>query len=129
MKNLLVLMSACTLVAIACKKSNNMPSSLSLIQHKWMVVSQNGEALRYVGTANDYYAFNVNNTLYRFVDNIRDTSSYSLSSNGQTLSFYQITNGVQSATPLNYTIKILNSNQFIISHAEGIIFSLDSLKR
>jgi hypothetical protein len=126
----IILTLGCVLIAIACKKSNHpSPSTLSLIQHKWMLVSHNGEALRYVGTANDYYDFNTDNKLYRFVDSVRDTSAYTLSADSKTVSLYPISNGVQSASPMNYSIKTITQNQFIISYASSPIYVLDSLKR
>ena len=129
-KSTIVLMVSFVLIASACKKSSQQPpSTLSLIQHKWMLVSETGEALRYVGTAVDYYDFNTDNKLYRFVDSTRDTSAYVLSTDSKTIALFPIVNGVQSSTAMNYTINSLTQNQFIISYASIPIFVLDSLKR
>ena len=118
------------ITTFSCKKNYNGSSkNPGLIQHKWEVVSVNGEALRYVGTPDDYYNFSTDGNLYQHVSNINDTLAYVLLSDGSTISFYQITDGVKSSTPSNYTIKSLTSSQFIISHFSGIVYSLDSLKR
>ncbi len=118
---------ACTI--FSCKKSNNNSAALQLLQHKWMIISLNGEALRYTGMQGDYFDFATDNKLYRYFNNMHDTSVYNLYSNGQTLSLYQITNGVKSNTPDNYHVGSLNDSQLIISFSSGSIFAIDSLKR
>jgi hypothetical protein len=117
------------IMIVSCKKDNNHSSNLTLIQHTWMVVSENGEALHYAGTPGDYFDFAPDNKLYRYVDKIYDTSAYTLLPDGRTLSVFPILHGVESATPMNFNIKSLTGTDLILYYSSGIIFSLDSLKR
>lgn len=115
----------------SCKKSHTNPSfNLALIQHKWMLVSHNGEALRYIGTAGDYYNFAADNFLYRYINSVRDTIYYNLLSDGKTMSLYPAINGIRTNVATNYDIKILDSSHFVIETSPGgIVNVLDSLKR
>ena len=114
----------------SCKKQvDNTTATLALLQHKWMVTSLNGEALRYIGATGDYYNFSTNNFLYRFINKNYDTLSYSVQSNGKTLVVYPIVDGAKSAEPTNYNIKVLDSSELIIDYAAGTFHAIDSLKR
>ena len=127
---LLTLLIIFVFIASSCKKSKNLPSySLTSIQHKWMLVSHNGEALRYVGTPEDYYNFSTNDFLYVYVDKIYDTMAYVLLPDKKTLTFYPITNGVRSILGTNYEIKLLDNSQFILGTDFTNFNILDSLKR
>jgi hypothetical protein len=131
MKNLLIIVVGLVgLLIISCKKtSTGAPDTLSLIQHKWMIISVNGEALRYVGTANDYFNFSTNGFLYIYMGSRYDTSAYTLLSDNITLLLYPVTNGIKSNVALNSKIKVLTNNQFIFAGSSGVINSIDSLKR
>jgi hypothetical protein len=118
------------LLPVFCKKTgSDTTAALALIRHKWMLVSHNGEALRYVGTAGDYYDFNVNNLLYEYAAQTYDTLAYKLQADNKTLVMYPITNGIKSTVPVNYTIKVLDSSHFVLGNFGSVVFSLDSLKR
>jgi hypothetical protein len=118
------------LIPISCKKAGqNTTATLALIQLKWILVSHNGEALRYVGTANDYYDFNVNNMLYQYIDKNYDTLAYTLQSDNKTLLMYPVTNGIKSTEPVTYTIKVLDAGHFVIGSFGTVVNILDSLKR
>lgn len=132
MKTLFVtLILICAVGIISCKKSHDdVSKNLALIQHNWKIVSLNGEALRYVGTSDDYFNFSANNILYVHAGGNNDTSAYTLLSDAHTLAIYPITNGVKSLTAANYNINILSDTAFVISyHATPNTNSLDSLKR
>lgn len=132
MKNLFLgLFITFALAIFSCKKANNNSgNTLSLIQHKWMLVSSTGEALRYVGLAGDYYDFSSDNFLYIHLSNTYDTIAYKLLSDNKTLSFYPVINGVRNNVATNYNIKLLNNNQFILSTNFNVGFTyMDSLKR
>lgn len=129
MKTLLLSVALFGACVMSCKKNNNNSPNLLLLQHKWMVISENGEALRYAGMPSDYWNFATDSKLYTYVNQVYDTSVYSLHSDGQTLSLYQITNGARSNTAVDFTLRSLNDTQLILSHSSGIISSLDSLKR
>ncbi|HXB44657.1 MAG TPA: hypothetical protein VNV85_11390 [Puia sp.] len=131
MRNLfMILVGFVALLIISCKKtSTNGVDTLSLMQHKWMIISVNGEALRYVGTANDYFNFSTNGFLYEYMGSRYDTSAYTLLSDDITLLLYPVTNGVKSNIASNYNIKVLTSNQFIIASSNSNFHSIDSLKR
>lgn len=94
-----------------------------------MLVSHNGEALRYVGAPEDYYNFSTNDFLYVYVDKIYDTMAYVLLPDKKTLTFYPITNGVRSILGTNYEIKLLDNSQFILGTHFTNFNILDSLKR
>ena len=134
MKNLFqTLLLVFGLTFVSCKKTDNNNSSakLELLQHKWTLISRNGEVLRYVGTGNDYYNFFTDNILYRYVQNIYDTSYYKLSpADNNILLLYPIRNGIQSDTATNYDIGELTTTRLVVSL--GImptINVIDSLKR
>ena len=127
-----VFLSVCFLsvFTLACKKNNNTSSkNLLLLQHKWMVVSVNGEALRYVGSSEDYYNFSTDNFLYTYVNKNYDTANYRLISDGRTLLLYHVVNKLKSNTPTTFNIIALANSQLILSNHNGILFALDSLKR
>jgi len=126
-----VLLLVNTMSIFSCKKNHaNPPFNLSLIQHKWSLVSHNGEALRYVGVPGDYYNFALDNFLYRYINKVYDTMYYSLLSDNKTLSLYPAKNGVRTNVAMNYDIKILDSSHFVIESNIGRISSiLDSLGR
>ena len=92
MKNLFKAIALiCSVSIVACEKSDNNGShNLALIQHKWSVLSVNGEALRYVGTTEDYYNFVADHILYRYVAGKYDTSYYTLLADDNTLLLYPI---------------------------------------
>ena len=119
------------MAAFSCKKVHNNPTAdLSLIQHKWMLVSHNGEALRYVGTPDDYYNFSIDNFLYMYVGKTYDTMAYTLLPDNKTLSLYPVINGVRTSVATNYTIKMLDNHQFVLGTNFNMVVSvLDSLKR
>ncbi len=131
MKKLLITLAGFfAIVPFSCKKNaNDDAATLSLIQHKWMVVSINGEVLRYVGTPADYYNFDTDKILYEYVHDSYDTFAYSLQSGNHTLALYPIVNGVKSNTPASYEIKVLNDSQFIFGNSGVPVVTLDSLKR
>ncbi len=119
-----------SMIPISCKKSGGeTTATLALIQHKWMLVSHNGEALRYVGTADDYYNFNINDTLYRYIDKNYDTLAYTLQGDNKTVAMYSITNGVKYPVPITYTINVLDAGHFVLGSFGLPIYILDSLKR
>lgn len=113
----------------SCKKDNT-SADLSLLKHKWQIVSLNGEVFRYVGHANDYFDFR-NDTLIEFYDGHYDTLYYQLANGGQTLNFYPILNGSRTATGYAQNIRTLTGSQLIIfsNSSSPIINILDSLRR
>src|SRR5258708_35871192 len=118
------------MATFSCKKVNNgTMASLALIQHKWMLISQNGEAFRYVGTADDYYNFKTDNLLYKYVNKNYDTLAYTLLRDNKTLALYPVVNGMKSTVPAKYTINVLDTARFVISNISTVIYSIDSLKR
>lgn len=113
----------------SCDKDN--PSSAhSLLEHKWQIVSLNGEVYRYVGHANDYFDFR-DDTLIIFYDSHYDTLYYQLTNGGKTLDFYPILNGSRSATGYAQTIQTLTASQLILfsNSTNPPIQVLDSLRR
>lgn len=95
-----------------------------------MLISHNGEALRYVGAAGDYYNFEINGTLNEHINNSLDTLVYNLSTDGQMLSAYSVINGIKSETPVIYKIEVLTTSSLILSGSSGSGAQiLDSLKR
>ncbi len=129
-KLFLVAVALSAIYIISCRKTNHSSSgNLSLIQHKWMVVSINGEALRYLGTADDYYNFGTDGILYRYVGKNYDSSAYTLLSDNRSLLLYPIVNGIKSSTASDYNIVILSNAQFVITSSVTMFHTLDSLKR
>ncbi len=115
---------------LGCKKTGGgAASTISLMQHQWMIVSVNGEALRYLGKAGDYFNFATDGFLYEHMSNIYDTAAYTLLADNSSLLLYPIINGVKSTVASNYKIKLLSNNQFIIGGTISNITALDSLKR
>lgn len=102
-----------------------------MLQHKWTLVSRNGEALRYVGEPGDYFDFNTDGKLYEHISNTNDTFAYSYSAAGKTLLLYPVLNGIQSRTGENHNIDVLTDSALIISmyisHPGGP--AVDSLRR
>jgi len=132
MKNLsLVLLIIFAIAAFSCKKTHeNSAGNLALLQHKWMLVSHNGEALRYVGSAADYYNFSTDNFLYLYINKNYDTMAYVLLPDNKTLSFYPVVNGVRINLATNYDIKVLDDHRLIIGTNLSLLPNmLDSLKR
>lgn len=121
-----------SLAIISCKKTGNNDNSqkLALIQHTWSVVSINGEALRYEGTANDYYNFAVDHFLYRYIGTRYDTSYYQLSADGASLLLYPVVNGTRSNAAATYHLTALSETRLVLSASimPGVS-SVDSLKR
>jgi hypothetical protein len=117
-----------SLSAGSCKKENTQ-ANLSLLQHKWSIVSLRGEALYYAGKPQDYFDFNTDSMVYYFVGGIYDTAVYSLSSNGQTLSLYAITNGIRTSSASNEEIDVLTNTQLVFHSSQVGFATLDSLKR
>jgi len=119
-------------VTESCTKSNNMPyADLHMIQHKWALVSQNGEALRYVGKPGEYFDFDSTGVLFEHFLNVTDTFDYNVSSDGKKLVLYSVLNGAKSGTGVNYNIDILTDSQFIFSsHSSNPpVNFVDSLRR
>jgi hypothetical protein len=115
---------------ISCKKTSKGPlDNLALMQHTWMVVSENGEAFRYIGVPADYYNFSTDGFLYRYLGNRHDTSAYTLESDNRTLLLFPIVNGVKSSISSDFTIRVLTNTQFIFGDLNAIFHSIDSLKR
>ena len=121
MKNLVTgAILVCLVIISSCKKlGDNISKDIVLIQHKWMVVYVHGEALRYNGTAEDYYNFAVNNILYTSVNERNDTIAYTLLSDNHTLLFYPIVNGVKSSSATNFNINSISANQLTISNSSN----------
>jgi len=119
------------IISFSCKKTKNSSTeTLALIQHKWILISHNGEALRYVGTPDDYYNFSASNYLYMYVNKTYDTLAYILLSDNKTLSLYPIVNGVRTNLAKDYNITVLDNNHFVIgTNFNTVINVLDSLKR
>jgi hypothetical protein len=117
MKNLLRgLVLICVISVISCKKpGGHVSKNINLVQHKWNVVIEYGEALQYVGTADDYYNFTISNILYTYVNKRHDTSAYSLLSDDHTLVLYPVVNGVKSATATNFNIDSISASALTIS--------------
>jgi hypothetical protein len=135
MKNILSgLLLVFILVTAACKKgndSNGSPGALSLIQHKWQVVSVNGEALRYVGVPGDYYDFRSDLFLYTLINTTYDTLVYRLLFDNETLRLYPVKNNIRSNDSLDCHIEVLDDHQFILTYGTNTppVFALDSLRR
>ena len=133
MKGLLPTSILLMLLAIDCKKnsSNDASSKLPMIQHKWALVSRNGEVLRYIGTDSDYYNFSANNILYRSIATSHDTSYYQLSpGNDNILLLFPIANGIKSDTAESYSIRSLTATQLVLAVGLAPVgIGVDSLKR
>ena len=132
MKRILI---ACVILSLAgdamvsCSK-HDASGNLSLLQHKWNILSLNGEVYRYVGTAQDYYDFNVDKRLYTYTGGKYDTSAYALSGGGNILLLYHISNGVQSPAAAPFNITVLTSSSLVIQdHTNPPVYILDSLRR
>ena len=79
MKKIFCLIFLIQVTVTGCKKQqSNNTSELSLLQHRWGIVSVNGEALRYVGVPADYFDFATDGRLYSKIDMVLDTSAYTL---------------------------------------------------
>jgi hypothetical protein len=130
-KTFFYLFAAMVIGIFACKKNDpGIVADLSLIQHKWQVMSLSGEALRYVGKAGDYYNFSTDNFLYIHVGNSYDTLAYVLLPDKKTLSAYVVVNGVRTNQASNYDIKVIDANRFVFGNYSGVGFGIqDILKR
>jgi hypothetical protein len=121
------------LCIVSCtKKNNNVPVvDGNMLQHKWTLVSRNGEALRYVGKPGDYFNFDTSGILYEHLSDTNDTFAYSYSAVGKALLLYPVLNGIQSGTGENYNIDLLRDSELIISsHSSSpVINAVDSLRR
>jgi hypothetical protein len=122
------------LVTITCKKADDSTDSqttLSLIQHKWQLVSYNGEDLRYVGLPGDYYNFSTDLFLYTYTNTTYDTLIYKLLSDNETLRLYPVKNNTRLSDSSDYHIDVLDDHQFIFSWAtsDPPVFAVDSLRR
>ena len=123
----LLLLAAAT-IAASCKKHN---TSNATIQHKWQIVSLNGEAYRYVGQPADYWEFGNTDTLIQFMSGNYDTLKYQLIDGGKTL----VIEPFVYAFVDTLNITTLTSSQLIVSgighaaYAGPPINILDSLKR
>lgn len=123
-----------TIAFISCHKDDDNTSStkLSLLQHKWNLISRNGEVLRYVGTDSDYYNFAQDDVLYRNVAKNHDTSYYKLSpANDSILLLYPVINGFKSDSATSYYIHNLTVTQLVVSIGaiSPPVTLTDSLKR
>jgi hypothetical protein len=128
------LVFALILLTVTCKKaddSSSAPTTLSLMQHKWQLVSRNGEALRYVGLPGDYYNFSSDLFLYTYISTTYDTLIYKLLPDNETLRLYLVKNNTRSNDSLDFHIDVLDDHQFIFSWASNDppVFAVDSLKR
>jgi hypothetical protein len=113
---------------ISCKKGTGDNPNLAQLQHKWNIVSLNGEVFRYVGKSGDYFDFRSDSKLYQSWDGRNDTLSYTLS--GSTVRLNQITNGVQQNPSFNLYIKKLTSSSLILYNNDNpSVGILDSLAR
>lgn len=132
MKNLVALL-ICSICIFSCKKSgDSVPGNFSLLQHSWKVVSERGEALFYAGSPNDYYNFDTNNMLYKYVNARYDTSDYSLLPDQHTLLLYPIVNGVKTTTAVDFNIDSISGTDLILSHTDHnnpTLFLIATLKR
>ena len=112
-----------------CKTEAVSPTSLPLLQHRWMLVLRYGEGLRYIGTPEDYFDFSNNSFLYSHVAEVYDTSFYQLLSDNRSLLMYQVKNGVQTNEPAHYHISVLDSAQLIMTNTYVEFYNIDSLRR
>jgi hypothetical protein len=122
------LLIATTLI-FSCKKHNTPPpATADLLQHKWELVSVNGEALRYVGMPQDYFDFEAGR-LIEYFGGQYDTLSYNFSNN-TTLELRSVTNNVANGTPFYLDILALTSNQLVLAgNLLPVVHILDSLRR
>jgi len=114
----------------SCTKNNSVPAgNLDMLQHKWILVSRNGEALRYVGQPGDYFDFDTNGTLIEYLSNTNDSFDYTLS--GKTLSLYPVLKGIHSTVGQNYHVDVLTDSELIFSfHSPNPpVNAVDSLRR
>jgi hypothetical protein len=119
-----------TIAIFSCSKTKDNSAAIALLQHNWMLVSHNGEVLRYVGTPEDYYNFSTDNYLYIQMNQMKDTFGYVLQRDGNTLELYHLVNGKKSNTADIYHIGVLTGNQLIIGSGPVIgVYIVDSLKR
>ena len=127
--SLLLLLIAGWCLLSSCKK-NSTPANPTLLEHKWQVVSINGEAMRYVGQANDYFNFS-NNTLVEFLGGHYDTLTYQLTNGGQTLDLSPIVNNSQTGYKFSLNILTLTDSRLILSGGLSmpVLHILDSLSR
>jgi hypothetical protein len=126
----ILLAGTATCLSISCKKNNS--ADLLLLQHKWQIVSLNGEALRYVGQPGDYFDFGTDKQLVRFLNNHYDTLNYQVIDGGSALQLFPVLNSVQTGGKLTLSIKTLTSGQLILSNSGPTsppIYLLDSLSR
>lgn len=124
----LILLIITTTLVVSCKKHNN-PTPIATLQHKWHVVSLNGEAFRYVGKPADYWDFRSNGTLIQSLNGTNDTVQYTLDNTGKVLNISTF------AFSITANIKALTNDQLILAgrYQGGYVNSagniLDSLRR
>lgn len=120
-----------TFLSLSCKKDNN-ATTLTMLQHKWQIVSLNGEAYRYAGHPGDYYDFGTSNQLVRFLGSRYDTLKYQVIDGGSTLRLYLIENNVQTGAIFNLVIESLTPSQLVLKNSgttSPTNYLIDSLSR
>ncbi|GGB18241.1 hypothetical protein [Puia dinghuensis] len=124
----LILALAAGCLVTACRKHNTNPPPDSLLQHRWQVVSLNGEALRYVGKPADYWDFHYGDTLIQFISGKYDTARYTYDSAGKRLVLSPFAPWPYA---LAFNISTLTSSQLILTSAnqQPNFPILDSLRR
>lgn len=114
---------------IACGKHDT-GTTLALLQHKWNIVSFNGEVFRYTGKPGDYYDFRENGRLYAYFAGAYDTIVYIPINGGRTLQLYNIVNGKRQDVSYELDIDKLSSSVCILRKCQGPpVCILDSLSR
>jgi hypothetical protein len=124
----LILLIIVTILVISCKKHNN-PTLIATLQHRWQIVSLNGEAFRYVGKPADYWDFRTNDTLIQSINGTNDTVQYKLDNAGKVLNIstfaFSITANIKTFT--NTQLILAGTSQGGYVNSAGNI--LDSLSR
>jgi hypothetical protein len=112
----------------SCRKHSD-SNTAALLQHKWQIISINGEALRYVGEPADYFDFE-NGQLIEYFGGKYDTMTYKLINNDQAIELHIVVNNIVIGETLDLHINALTSNQLILDgSASPAIHILDSLRR
>lgn len=124
----LILALAAGCLVTACRKHNNNPPPDSLLQHRWHVVSLNGEVFRYVGQPADYWDFHNSDTLIQYISGKYDTMKYTYDSAAKRLVLNPF---APYPYALGFDVRTLTSSQLILAGAnEPPNFPiLDSLRR
>lgn len=123
----LILALAAGCLVTACRKHNNNPPPDSRLQHRWQVVSLNGEAFRYVGQPADYWDFRKSDTLIQYISGKYDTMKYTYDSAAKRL----VLNPIAPYPPaFVLDVRTLTSSQLILANNQQPNFPiLDSLRR